>query len=230
MILIQTGNPHGIESISTPPPDEVVQDPLSPVSDTALDPALLVDDAALEAHRSQLSKLATNLEYARGVVGKHEEQIKAQLEKLWDDNADLRRRGLRGGTARKNRKDHGAYVKFEETAALGEEFHKHRLDVEKQDYDGRNRQAGLAALSEMFEETHDWILKQLEICEDMIRCTKLPLMEVFSPLVLDKVSDMSAIVFGKPEENRGAQLEDIKGMVAAFFEEYNQNFGMTLTD
>ncbi|KIW68770.1 hypothetical protein PV04_04692 [Phialophora macrospora] len=220
---VNSGDALGIETIRTPLPEVVVQDPLPPVSNTALDPALLVDDAALEAHHSQLAELAANLEYAREVVGRHEAKVKAQLEKLWDDNADFRRRGLRGGKARKNRKDHGAYVRFEETAALGAEFHKHRLDVEKLDYEGRNRQAGLAALSEMFEETHDWILQQREICEDMIRCTNLAKNEILSPMVLNNVSNMSAIVFGEPEENRAAKLADIKAMVAAFFEEYDQN-------
>ncbi|ETI24744.1 hypothetical protein G647_04114 [Cladophialophora carrionii CBS 160.54] len=217
------GGPPGTANVSTPLAETTVQDPSTPDPNAELDDALLADNAAVHSRWSQLQRISANLDRVQEVIRDDEAKIKAQLEELWVDNTDVRRRGLRGGTARKNRKDHGNYVKFGETAAMSAEFHQHRLDVEKQDYEGRNRQAGLAALRDMFEQTHRWIAKQVEVCEDMVRSMAIAAHFVRVPAVDAKLSNMHAIVFGEPEENRSAKIADIEQMLAAFAEEYHLN-------
>ncbi|EXJ60423.1 hypothetical protein A1O7_04575 [Cladophialophora yegresii CBS 114405] len=208
-----------IDNSSNPSAETMVQDPLTRNSDVELDDALLNDGQALDSHLFRLQGISMNLLRIEEVIREDEAKNKARLEALWIDNTDVRRRGLRGGTARKNRQDHGNYVKFGETAALSAEFHQHRLDVEKQDYEGRNRQAGFSALGELLEQAHSWIREQLGICEDMIRCMNTG--DIGLPSVSAKISNMNAIVFGEPEENRAGKIADIEEMLQAFADEYH---------
>ena len=154
---------------------------------------------------------------AHELVSDHEARLKAEIEELWADNTTIRKRGLRGGTARKQRQLKGNYTKYKDVrAAHGDHFLKHRVEVEQKDLLGRNRLLGLKALRELFQESYDEVKVQLEACQQVIELADywthgIPMLKdflqgsinveaLFQPETLDKIADMEEMVKAFNEE------------------------------
>ena len=141
------------------------------------DPDLAVEGAdslfknlkALRDHVFRTEVLAAQLLHAIDIVNTRIITMKAEIDQLWEDNDHLRRRGLRGGTARKNRSQHGSYVPYKDDKANhGKDFLKKRAQVENTDLLGRNRIAGLKALEELFTDNFNKIMNHMGECTDFL--------------------------------------------------------------
>ncbi|KEF63554.1 uncharacterized protein A1O9_01532 [Exophiala aquamarina CBS 119918] len=93
-------------------------------------------------------------------LNEREAQISMSLNEMWAENADIRKRGLMGGIARKQRL-RMAYVPVGTTA---EGDKARRKAVEKRDKTGRNQLKGVDALRQIFEEGHHTLRRMMADC------------------------------------------------------------------
>ncbi|KIX91912.1 uncharacterized protein Z520_12375 [Fonsecaea multimorphosa CBS 102226] len=179
-----------------------------------LDPALFIDLSAVQEHLDRVCVLADLVRAAHTTVDQHEARIQHELTELWDNNQDIRKRGLRGGTARKQRRAIGNYIPI---ATVERELSKRRVEVERIDYLGRNRVAGLRALRIMFEEAFCFLRDQQHQCEDILRCGEILMYGVTTPLVLDHLGAVDEVFTAENLD----KIDDIAEMLDNFDEEYD---------
>ncbi|OAG38697.1 hypothetical protein AYO21_07050 [Fonsecaea monophora] len=206
----------GIEQYEPPSSALLAQTTFVSVS-VKLDPALFVDFDAIQGHLDRLCVLADLVRAAHTTIDQHEARIQHGLSELWDDNQDIRRRGLRGGTARKQRKITGKYVRI--ATVMDRELADRRLEVEKTDYLGRNRVVGLRGLRDMFEDAFLFLRDQQHKCEDILRCADILMYGVTTPHMLTHLATVDQVFTAE----NWAQIEDIESMLDTFDEEYDPN-------
>jgi hypothetical protein len=217
--LTKTGIQSGINFYKPTSSAPVAQDTYESVTPIQFDPELFHDVRPIRQHLDRLNKLAGQLQTAHDTVFDYEERLKAAIEELWGDNSTLRKRGLRGGTARKQRKYKGNYIKFGEHAVQGDQILKHRVAVETTDFLGRNRLLGLKALKDLFGESFKYLHEQQQICQELIGCSDLWSMAITQLKVFAQYSKNKDSLF---QEEALEKIEDIEEMVEAFNEEYNK--------
>ncbi|OQV06176.1 hypothetical protein CLAIMM_10789 [Cladophialophora immunda] len=203
----------GIEQYEPPSSALLAQTTFVSVS-IKLDPALFVNFSAIQEHLDRICVLADLVRAVHTTIDQHEARIQHELSELWSDNPDIRKRGLRGGTARKQRKIIGRYVRI---TTVDRELAGRRLEVEKIDYLGRNRVAGLRGLRKMFEEAFCFLRDQQHKCEDIVRCGETLMYGVTTPLVLTHLASVDDVFTAGNLE----QMEDIGEMLDTFDEEYD---------
>ena len=209
--------PYGVEVYEPPSSALLAQTTFSETACVKFDPSLFHDLAPVQEHLDSLYILADLVRAAHQIVDQHECRLQHQLKELWEDNPTIRKRGLRGGTARKQRKKIGNYVSFADHAAISRAFLEHRLEVEKTDYLGRNRIAGLRAMREMLEDSFDYVREQQHQCEEVLLIAESFVNGTITPMDFVKLASIDEEF---PEEDVG-KLEDIKDMLEVFHEEYD---------
>ncbi|OAP61877.1 hypothetical protein AYL99_04080 [Fonsecaea erecta] len=181
-----------------------------------LDPDLFVDFAGIQEHLDHVRVLTDLVRAAHTTIDQHDARVQHELTRLWSDNPDIRKRGLRGGTARKQRRVTGKYVRI--TTVMDRDFAERRLEVERIDYLGRNRAAGLRALRKMFEEAFCFLRDQQRQCEDILRCGDILMYGVTTPTVLSHLGMVDEVLSAE----NFAHIDDIKDMLDSFNEEYDE--------
>ena len=179
------------------------------------DPDLFLDLSPVRDHLEYLNNIGGDLETACDSVVNHESRLKAAVDELWDGENNLRKRGLRGGTARKQRSIKGNYVKFRTHTPQELE---HRKKVEATDLLGRNRLLGLKALKDLFAEAFTYICEEQHNCQELLDCSDRWDMTADPMAVIGRFA--TAIEYLLRQESMD-KLEDIAGMVQVFNEEYN---------
>ncbi|EXJ93952.1 hypothetical protein A1O1_02345 [Capronia coronata CBS 617.96] len=140
----------------------------SETSDNTIDSSLeyqqssLLDCGALREHYAHLQVLADQVRAAHMTVTEEEACITAALKTLWDENPDLRRRGLKGGTARTAKKMKGPYTPINKMTK--EQKHR-RLHVEKQDKRVRGGIERVRLLQELLDSSLKLVEYQAGECE-----------------------------------------------------------------
>ncbi|KIW98985.1 uncharacterized protein Z519_00648 [Cladophialophora bantiana CBS 173.52] len=203
----------GIEQYEPPSSELLAPTTFVSVSNIKLDPALFINFGAIHEHLDRLYTLADLIRAAHTTIDQHEARIQHELSELWEDNPDIRKRGLRGGTARKQRRMIGKYVRI---TTVDRELAERRLEVEKMDYFGRNRLAGLRGLRVMFEEAFCFVRDQQYQCEDVLRGEVL-MYGVTMPILLARLATIDDILAA---DNLG-EIEDIEDMLETFHQEYD---------
>ncbi|EXJ76141.1 uncharacterized protein A1O5_00649 [Cladophialophora psammophila CBS 110553] len=213
-LLIFADFPSGIEQYEPPSSEFLAQTTFVSVADIKLDPALFINFGAIHEHLDRLYTLADLIRTAHTTIDQHEARIQHELSELWEDNPDIRKRGLRGGTARKQRRMIGKYVRI---TTVDRELAERRLEVEKTDYFGRNRLAGLRGLRVMFEEAFCFVRDQQYQCEDVLRWGEVLMYGVTTPILLARLATIDDILAA---DNLG-EVEDIEDMLETFHQEYD---------
>jgi hypothetical protein len=111
----------------------------------------------------RLHVLADLLRAARITVDQDEALTGVDLADMWEKNPDIRKRGLRGGSARKQQKMGLKYIPVHKMSA---EYKRRRLEVEKTDYTGRTHIAALRIMSDMLGTGFDAVRRQQAKCHD----------------------------------------------------------------
>lgn len=137
------------------------------------EPPVLLDYGHLCHHLGRMQLLADQLRAAHMLVIEKEAQVETTLKKLWEANPDLRRRGLRGGAARKAKHTKGKYTPIRDMCP---KQNQRRLYVEKQDQRDRGRIQGLRYFRKFFEHNLERVKYQTGECdwilgrEQMTKC------------------------------------------------------------
>lgn len=102
-------------------------------------------------------------------IDDQKERVKDDNKDLWDNNQNMRMRGLVSGTARKQRRLKGNYVPVDQ---LDPQALQHRKQVEEQDALDRNRLAGLRSMSPILRNAY-MTLKGVQLqCEYLIQAAE----------------------------------------------------------
>jgi len=115
---------------------------------------------SLDSTRKYLRELDTledGVKAAYVPVENHLSRIQKEQTVLWKKHPDLRRRGLRGGRARKQNATGNAFVSITKLTAVE---YERRKAVETQDYKARTRSTGLQHLADVFDSCYKLIHKQ----------------------------------------------------------------------
>lgn len=98
-------------------------------------------------------------------LNEREAIITKTLNEMWAQNPDLRRRGLVGGIARRQRLKM-PYLPIDKAPA---EQKERRKDVEEKDYVGRTQLEGIRALRLNFEEGFHHLRRMLSNCNVLVK-------------------------------------------------------------
>lgn len=96
-------------------------------------------------------------------LSESEARTKRGLNELWQQHPDIRRRGLLGGTARRQAR----HKKFVSIGKIPTHERARRIAVEQKDYAGRDRLAGIAKARELFEMAMWNLREQQRKCEQV---------------------------------------------------------------
>lgn len=176
------------------------------------EPALFVNFDPINKYLDRLCTLADLLRATFTTVDLCETRLRHDLTEMWADNSDLRRPGLRGGTARKQRRAKGNKVPKRELTL--EELERRKV-VEKVDYQRRNRLAGLTVLREMLESAFAFVRDQQGKCHEIISSGNAMTYGVGTKPVVGRLRYVEDIL-GEDLEI----VEDIEEMVETFYDEY----------
>ncbi|KAJ9616942.1 hypothetical protein H2200_000662 [Cladophialophora chaetospira] len=172
----------------------------------------------LKEHLERVGELKDLVVAAAQTAKEHEARIKAATKEMWADNGNIRPRGLVGGTARKNRSIHGDYVKYEKTSAIGKQLLAHRIEVERKDLLGRNRQAGLKSMVELCSEVEESLMKQRGRCEILLGFSAAFNAGARDVKIVAKLAEIEDILFG---EKNVKKMKDIEEMIQVIHSEYD---------
>jgi hypothetical protein len=139
---------------------------------TTLDPASdwyeLAPAADLQEVQDCHERCAGLVDLIRAIhahLNERETLITKTLNEMWAQNPDLRRRGLVGGIARKQRLKM-PYLPIDKAPA---EQKERRKDVEEKDYVGRTQLEGIRALRLNFEEGFHHLRRMLSNCNLLVQ-------------------------------------------------------------
>ena len=134
-------------------------DALSPTTSGTvyIDPEVSLSLEAAGQYLQELNILEDGVKAVYVVVENHLFRIQNEQTTLWKKNPDLRRRGLRGGRARKQNATGKAFISI--TLEPPAEY-KRRKEVETQDYQDRTRSSGLQNLADVFDNCYNLIHEQ----------------------------------------------------------------------
>lgn len=167
----------------------------------------------LHVYLERLSTLADQLRPIYFEMDGVEKRLGGELQTLWKGNSDIRKRGLRGGTARKQRKLGNRYVPIR---MMTPDQNKRRREVERVDYLGRNRMSGLRILRGVFEDSFDVIRGEQSKCQEVL--------EHANEMVYGAATSMTSRIALAADELLGGQrlreIEDIEEMIDTFHEEF----------
>lgn len=165
-------------SIVVCPPSDVLENKfvetyLSPASaqptlDHASDCYELAPTADFQAVQECHERCAGLVDLIRAIhahLNEREAHITKTLNDMWAQNPDLRRRGLVGGIARKQR-SRMPYLPINKAPA---EQKERRKDVEDKDYVGRTQIEGIRALRLNFEEGFHHLRRMLSNCNVFLK-------------------------------------------------------------
>lgn len=124
-------------------------------------PSVYIDFEMLEIVHDRTLEVNDLLRAAIRDVEERKRRISKKLKNMWDENPDLRRRGLAGGVARKARRGK-PYIPIGQVSG---EAKRRRLEVEARDVKARNKLAGLSALKVVFDEGYCLLQKFLIACD-----------------------------------------------------------------
>ncbi|EXJ92130.1 hypothetical protein A1O3_00680 [Capronia epimyces CBS 606.96] len=173
--------------------------------------ALLLDYDYLRQHQANLQLLADQIRAAQMTASEQEACIAATIESLWDQNPDLRRRGLRGGAARKARKTGRTYTPIKDMSP--DQNHRRRL-VEKQDQRERDRRNGIRALKTIFKDHLTHVEYQVEECRKILAREWMTKSGLVAPSPYD-IELTDNILTGDMSE----MIEEIQAMLETFYDE-----------
>jgi hypothetical protein len=153
------------------------------VSNSSLESNVLIDLDLIHHH---LNRLCTLADLIRGVycdLQQHESLIDASLKHVWETNADIKKRGLRGGTARRARRLGMQFgKKYAPIHRMSPQDNQRRMEVEKVDFLGRSRITGLRILQGMLETNHKYVREQQNECRVILGHVEELMAGVTTPL------------------------------------------------
>ncbi|KIX09619.1 uncharacterized protein Z518_00699 [Rhinocladiella mackenziei CBS 650.93] len=188
------------------------------IGPVGVNPSFLVHRSRLTEHLGRLNILCDELSGLYSQLDQYKARIEHQHRELWKANPDIRKKGLKGGSARKQRKIAGKYVPMaQNTAAL----QKRRRGVEKIDKYGRDRLEGIAALKLMIEEAMRFIKDGQAKGNDVLASGDLILQGLATPAeVRSAVSHVAAGVEQLMGEELLEKVDDIGKILTVIDNEF----------
>lgn len=190
-----------------PPPDQSVS------TNLVLDPNLFIDFDGVQEYLEHLNTLSDLIRGAHIQVDMEFNRIQNTLKEIWEENTDLRKRGLRGGRARKQNKLGKSFASMQN---MTPEQTKRRKEVEAKDYQGRNRLEGLKQILTLLETSHQFVQEQQTMAEEVLLAGRKVALGSANRIEACIAHAADTVLFDANHE----ELGDIEDMLKAFYDEY----------
>ena len=192
---------------------EVIPDSSHPGPDVLVDVDVDVDIDITKHYLDRLYALADMIRPLSSEIEETEARIEVELKDLWEDNPDIRKRGLRGGNARKEKR---LGKKFVPIRKMTPQHNMRRVEVERLDYLGRNRIAGLRVLRDILTENFAFVRSQQHQCQVILTHAAILNQGISTPME-PRLTMMANEVFSEEHLDK---IEDIEEMLETFHEQY----------